>query len=57
VWKLEYVSKALEAICGGHAAIPLCEVCPIASVILVAEKAVKPVLRIAVYVYNDKLAL
>ena len=57
IWKLKNVSEALEAIRGGHAAILLCEVCPIASVILVAEQAVKPMLCVSVYVYDNKLAL
>jgi len=55
--KLKNVSKALEAIRGCHAAIPFCEVCPISSVILVAEQAVKPMLRVAEYVNDNELAL
>jgi hypothetical protein len=57
LWKFKNVSKALEAIRGGHAAIPLCNVCPITSVILVAEDAVEPVLCVAVYVNDNELAL
>jgi len=57
LWKLKNVSKALEAIRGGHATITLCQVCPIASIILVTKKAVEPMLCVAVYVYHDKLAL
>ena len=57
IWELKNVSYTLKAIRGGHAAILLCKVCPIASVILVAEQAVKPMLCVAIYVYHNKLAL
>jgi hypothetical protein len=56
-WKIKNVCDALEAIRRGHAAVPLCQVCPIPGIIFIAQNDIKLSFAVAGNIDDQKISL